>query len=142
MHSERKSGRRKSYLYRVSRKKGCLVERDYSDLLIHPCTKPYKLIDFDPKPCHPEAMGPVIYSKSLLSCMIRYKDASKCQSSLLPLITLFLGHPVLTDKSMAICHTEKSIASCHTYKRVVICCKHKIVLSEDLHYSHTTRSVF
>ena len=42
-------------------KKGRFVERDYSDLLTHPCTKPYNSIDFDPQPRHPEALGPLVY---------------------------------------------------------------------------------
>ena len=52
-------------VYRVSQKKGWLVERDYSEHLMHSWTSPYKSIDFNLKPCHPEAWGPVVYSLSL-----------------------------------------------------------------------------
>ena len=33
------------------------VERDYSGLLMLPCTLSYNSIDFDPKPCHHEALA-------------------------------------------------------------------------------------
>ena len=45
---------------------------------------------FYPKLWYPEAWGPVVYSISLLSCMVKYKDASKDQNSLITLNTVFL----------------------------------------------------
>ena len=47
------------------------------------------LIDFYPKLWYPEAWVPVVYSISLLGCMVKYNDASKDQSSLITLNTVF-----------------------------------------------------
>ena len=71
-------------------KKRVLVNWDAWVLPKHPYNQPNKLIDFNPKPWHPKARVPIFYSISLLSCVVRYKDASKGQSSLIPLNTLFL----------------------------------------------------
>ena len=71
-------------------KKRCLVILDFLGLSKHLYTQLYKSIDFYPKLWYPEAWVPVVYSISLLSCMVKYKDASKDQSSLIMLNTVFL----------------------------------------------------
>ena len=88
--SNKDQKKKKKTNYRVSQKKGSLVKWDLWGLLKHLYTQPYKSIDFDHKPWHPETWVLVVYSVSLLSCMVRYKDSSKGQSSLIPLKTLFL----------------------------------------------------
>ena len=71
-------------------KKGCLVKLDFWGLSKRPYTQQYKSIIFYPKLWYPEAWFPMVYSISLLGCMVKYKDASKDQSNLIPLNTLFL----------------------------------------------------
>ena len=50
---------------------------------------------FYPKLWYPGVWFPVVYSISLLSCMVKYKDASKDKSNLMPLNTLFFRRPVV-----------------------------------------------
>ena len=53
-------------------------------------TQPCKSINFYPKLWYPKARASMVYSIGLFSCMFKYKDASKGQSSGTPLNTLFL----------------------------------------------------
>ena len=73
-------------------KKGCLVKLDFWGLSKRPYTQQYKSIIFYPKLWYPEAWFPVVYSISLLSCMVKYKDASKDKSNLMPLNTLYMAN--------------------------------------------------
>ena len=72
------------------------MKLDFWGLSKRPYTQQYKSIIFYPKLWYPEAWFPVVYSISLLSCMVKYKDASKDKSNLIPLNTLFFRRPVVS----------------------------------------------